>query len=153
MPETENRIQLLENNHNLLSSELKQTNETLREIKTAIEKQNEIHTDIRLLTQKFDSHIESHKRDDEKINELKEQQENGIRPDTLKNLLIYAAIVIITYGSFLTMFIFALDKSFSNHIVSDTIREKIIDNELKKNEDKSSDNKNQITYLKGRIKE
>jgi hypothetical protein len=52
------RIQKLEGEHMLLSQELKQMNKTLSKIETAIEKQNEISTDIRMLRQEFKSHIE-----------------------------------------------------------------------------------------------
>jgi RecA/RadA recombinase len=50
------RMQKLEGEHLLLSQELKQMNKTLSKIETAIEKQNEISSDIRMLRQEFGSH-------------------------------------------------------------------------------------------------
>ena len=45
----EPRVSRLENSHNLLAQELHQINRTLSKIETAIERQNEIASDIRIL--------------------------------------------------------------------------------------------------------
>ena len=72
--ELEPRVNRLENNHSLLQQELHQMNTTLSKIETAIEKQNEIATDIRLLREEFKSHtaieIESVKRQNARIEQL-----------------------------------------------------------------------------------
>lgn len=47
----EHRVQTLETNHHSFIYELRRTNETLAKIEQAIERQNEIATDIRLLRQ------------------------------------------------------------------------------------------------------
>jgi predicted nuclease with TOPRIM domain len=68
------RLQKLEGEHMLLNQELKQMNKTLSKIETAIEKQNEISSDIRLLRQEFKSHteleLESVKRQTERISQI-----------------------------------------------------------------------------------
>jgi chromosome segregation ATPase len=68
------RVQKLEGEHLLLSRELTQMNKTLSKIETAIEKQNEIASDIRLLRQEFTSHVitehDSFKRQNERIEHI-----------------------------------------------------------------------------------
>lgn len=49
----------LESNQKLLTVELSQMNKTLSKIETSIEKQNEISADIRLLSLKYENHIEN----------------------------------------------------------------------------------------------
>lgn len=56
--EIEHRVNTLESNHQSFVFELRQTNSTLLKIEQAIEKQNEISTDIRLLRLEFKSHID-----------------------------------------------------------------------------------------------
>jgi len=72
------KVHTLESNHLSFISELKQTNETLRKIETAIEKQNEISTDIRLLRQEFKAHAdlenESTKRQNARIEKVESNQ-------------------------------------------------------------------------------
>lgn len=72
------RVSMLEQNHSLLSQELKYMNGTLRKIETAIERQNEISADIRLLRQALDSHIVAHdasiKRQNERIERMETNQ-------------------------------------------------------------------------------
>jgi len=72
--EIEPRVTRLESNQGLLQQELHQMNATLGKIEQAIERQNEISTDIRLLRQEFKSHIEvesnSVKRQNERIESL-----------------------------------------------------------------------------------
>ncbi len=58
MSEIEPRVARLESNQGLLQQELHQMNTTLGKIEQAIEKQNEISTDIRLLRQEFKGHID-----------------------------------------------------------------------------------------------
>lgn len=74
MSEIEPRVARLESNQGLLQQELHQMNTTLGKIEQAIEKQNEISTDIRLLRLEFKSHIETEalsiKRQNERIESL-----------------------------------------------------------------------------------
>ena len=78
MPEIEHRVNTLESNHQSFVFELKQTNTTLLKIEQAIEKQNEISTDIRLLRQEFKSTgeltLESTKRQNARIEALEANQ-------------------------------------------------------------------------------
>jgi len=70
----EHRVHTLESNHQSFVFELRQTNETLIKIEKAIERQNEISTDIRLLRSEFKSHIDreedSQKRQNARIEAL-----------------------------------------------------------------------------------
>lgn len=72
--EIEHRVNTLESNHQSFVFELRQTNSTLLKIEQAIEKQNEIATDIRLIRQEFKAHhdmeVESTKRQNERIEKL-----------------------------------------------------------------------------------
>lgn len=72
--EIEHRVNTLESNHQSFVFELRQTNTTLLKIEQAIEKQNEISTDVRLLRQEFKSHneleVESTKRQNARIEKL-----------------------------------------------------------------------------------
>ena len=76
--EIEHRVNTLESNHQSFVYELRQTNTTLLKIEQAIEKQNEIATDIRLIRQEFKSHneieIESTKRQNARIENLETNQ-------------------------------------------------------------------------------
>jgi len=76
--EIEHRVNTLENNHLSFIHELRQTNTTLMKIEKAIEQQNEISTDIRLLRQEFKSHndleLESTKRQNARIEKLESTQ-------------------------------------------------------------------------------
>lgn len=76
--EIEHRVNTLESNHQSFIHELRQTNTTLMKIEKAIEQQNEISTDIRLLRQEFKSHndleMESTKRQNARIEKLESTQ-------------------------------------------------------------------------------
>lgn len=76
--EIEHRVHTLESNHQSFVFELRQTNATLLKIEQAIEKQNEISTDIRLLRQEFKAHneleIESTKRQNARIEKVESNQ-------------------------------------------------------------------------------
>ena len=76
--EIEHRVNTLESNHQSFVFELRQTNATLLKIEQAIEKQNEISTDIRLLRQEVKSHVdmeaESIKRQNARIEHLETNQ-------------------------------------------------------------------------------
>ncbi len=78
MPEIEHRVNTLESNHQSFVFELRQTNTTLLKIEQAIEKQNEISTDVRLLRQEFKSTseltLESTKRQNARIEALETNQ-------------------------------------------------------------------------------
>lgn len=101
--EVEPRLRRLEDSHGVLASQLGQINKTLTKIEIAIEKQNEIHMDVRLLSQKFESHVVSHNEDMKQVDRIDEEMKQGIRPVTLKALLVYAAVLIISFGTYLEM--------------------------------------------------
>lgn len=104
---------------------------------------------------------------------VEKEQSEGIKPKTLKELLKYSALVIIGFGTWIALMFFAVDKTITAHIElqkatianieknadKQSIKIEILNNkteELQKKSDidgdKINDNKNQITYLKGRIK-
>jgi len=74
----EPRVSRLENSHSMLQQELHQMNKTLSKIETAIEKQNEISADIRLLRQEFKGHAqleeESTKRQNARLEKVEMNQ-------------------------------------------------------------------------------
>jgi hypothetical protein len=133
--EIEPRVTRLEGSFNLLQQELQQTNKILGKIDETLEKQVEASFDLRLLAQKFESHLDRHKEDYKAIHEIDKEIKDGIRPITLKNLLIYAAVVIIGFGVYIEVKATSLETKFELCNL------------------KADDNKNQITYLKGRIKQ
>lgn len=130
----EPRVTKLEGSFSLLQLELEQTNKILGKIDQTLEKQVEASFDLRLLAQKFESHLDRHKEDYKTIHEIDKEIKDGIRPITLKNLLTYAAVVIIGFGVYIEVKATSLETKFE------------LCNQ------KTDDNKNQITYLKGRIK-
>lgn len=132
--EIEPRVTKLEGSFNILQLELKQTNKILGKIDETLEKQVQASFDIRLLAQKFEDHLARHKEDYKTIHEMDKEIKDGIRPVTLKGLLIYAVFVIVGFGVYIEVKATGLDTKF------ELCNQKI------------NENKNQITYLKGRIK-
>lgn len=80
-----------------------------------------------------------------RVSDLETESENGVRPVTLKHLLIYAVMVAIGFGTWITLYVFSIDKGISSHIV-------VSDEIIKEMRDDIDYNKNQVTYLKGRLK-
>ena len=78
MENVEHRLVTLESNHQSFVFELRQITSTLLKIEHAIEKQNEIITDVRLLRQEFKSHtdmeVESVKRQNARIEKTETNQ-------------------------------------------------------------------------------
>lgn len=132
--EIEPRVTRLEGSFNMLQLELQQTNKILGKIDETLEKQVEASFDIKLLAQKFEDHLSRHKEDYKTMHEIDKEIKDGIRPVTLKGLLIYAVVVIIGFGVYIEVKATSLDTKFE------------LCNQ------KNQDNTNQITYLKGRIK-
>lgn len=132
--EIEPRVTKLEGSFNILQLELKQTNKILGKIDETLEKQVQASFDIRLLAQKFDNHIERHKEDYKTIHEIDKEIKDGIRPITLKNLLVYAALLIISFGIYIEVKATGLETKF------ELCNQKI------------EVNTGQINYVKGRIK-
>ena len=132
--EIEPRVTKLEGSFNILQLELKQTNKILGKIDETLEKQVQVSFDTRLLAQKFEDHLDRHKEDYKAIHEIDKELKDGIRPVTLKNLLIYGVLLIVGFGTYIEV------KSSTLQTKTEVLNQKI------------EDNKNQITYLKGRIK-
>ena len=81
------------------------------------------------------------------IIELKTEAKLGIRPKTLKNLLVYGVVLIISFSTTITAYIAIIDKQVAVNV------EKHEYTEIKQNllyEDVQK-NKNQISYNKGRL--
>jgi len=94
--EIEPRVAKLENNQGLLHQELHRMNATLGKIEQAIERQNEISTDIRLLRQEFKSHIEV------EANSVKRQNERIESLENTRSKIGYT-IVLAVLGALLTL--------------------------------------------------
>lgn len=94
----EHRVQTLETNHHSFIYELRRTNETLAKIEQAIERQNEIATDIRLLRQEVSAHIdmenESVKRQNARI-EILESNQSRIAWIIVSTVLIALLTMVI----------------------------------------------------------
>jgi len=89
--EIEHRVNTLESNHQSFVHELRQTNTTLFKIEQAIEKQNEISTDVRLLRQEFRSHLDMENESTKRQNARIEIIENIL---SRLNWLIVSAVVV-----------------------------------------------------------
>lgn len=132
--EIEPRVTRLEGSFNILQVELQQTNKILGKIDETLEKQVQVSVDFKLLAQKFENHLERHKDDYTAIHAIDRELKDGVRPVTLKNLLIYACVLVISFGVYIEV------KATNLEIKAELCHQKV------------EDNKNQITYLKGRIK-
>ena len=88
--ELEHRVHTLESNHQSFVFELRQTNETLVKIEKAIERQNDIHTDIRLLRTEFNEHIKREEDSQKRQNARIENIENTI---SRLNWMVITAVV------------------------------------------------------------
>lgn len=88
--EIEHRVQTLEVNHGAFTSEMRRMNTTLEKIESSIEKQNEIHTDVRLLRQEFQGHA---MREDETIRRQNERIERLESIISRLNWMIVSAVV------------------------------------------------------------
>jgi hypothetical protein len=99
--EIEHRVHTLESNHQSFVFELRQTNATLIKIERAIEQQNEISTDIRLLRQEFKSHadleLESTKRQNARIEQL--EQNNSRIVWLILTAVIGAVLTLVMKGN------------------------------------------------------
>ena len=87
----------------------------------------------------------------EDIKIMQQEASQGIRPVTLKHLLIYATMILVSFGTWSTASYFALDKELSTHKVELDEKCKKINSDIKDHEKEIENNKNQITYNKGRI--
>lgn len=80
-----------------------------------------------------------------RITDLEDESKQGVRPSTLKSILISVGFILLSFGTWVTIFCFNIDKELSNH--------KTLSMEIQKQQQEDiQDNKNQITYVKGRIK-
>ena len=80
-----------------------------------------------------------------RITDLEDESKQGVRPSTLKSILISVGFVLLSFGTWVTIFCFNIDKELSNH--------KTLSMEIQKQQQEDiQDTKNQITYVKGRIK-
>ena len=89
---------------------------------------------------------------EDRVKVLEREASDGVRPKTLKNFLIWVAFIMISYAGWFTVDYFSLKEKFTSH--SDVQKEKEIELKSWKKKALKRDNynKNQITYLKGRIK-
>ena len=88
--EIEHRVHTLESNHQSFVFELREQNKTLIKIEQAIERQNEIHTDIRLLRTEFNGHIKREEDSQKRQNARIENLENTI---SRLNWMLITAVV------------------------------------------------------------
>ncbi len=84
-----------------------------------------------------------------RVKDLEEEGISGIRPNTLKHILSYAALCLIGFGAWITLYIFDIDKTIATHIAESKTEQKNTDSKIKELNTNQNQNKNQITYLKG----
>lgn len=82
---------------------------------------------------------------EKRLASIEDENKAGIRPSLLKGILATSCFILIGFETWVTVTIFGLDKELSNH--------KTLSMEVQKQQQEDiQDNKNQITYIKGRIK-
>lgn len=109
---------------------IKTTTENSLAIKELITLSSQATKDTDKLVKHLDNLIPIHEKVNgvnKRLENLEEEAVKGIRPETLKNLLKWAVAIILGFGTWITLAHFGLIE-------------------------KVNDNKNQINYLKGRIK-
>lgn len=50
-----------------------------------------------------------------RITDLEDESKQGVRPSTLKSILISVGFVLLSFGTWVTIFCFNIDKELSNH--------------------------------------
>jgi hypothetical protein len=95
MVDIEPRVTKLESDHNLLAFEFQTINKTLSKIEEAIEKQNEISSDVRSLRQELQYHTSSSALRSDKI---EASISGGIPPSLLKTLIFVMVGVASSYA-------------------------------------------------------
>lgn len=115
----------------LMSKDVHQMNSSVESIAHSIRALVKIQQDLKILEERNEQrHIqlkEADKAIHNRIDGLETIIDDGIKPKTLKGILSFSIVIILSFASFVTIFIFTNDKNISN-------------------------NANQISYLKGRLK-
>lgn len=87
-----------------------------------------------------------------RISQIEKDIDEGVKPKTLKNLLVGGLTVLIAYLSWLSLSILAIDKEYTKTETKQIEINKSMKKDILRLNDITNDNKNQITYLKGRLK-
>lgn len=137
-----------------MTDEQNQINENTKNIAelTAIAKNTS--KDVEKLVNQFEKLIPVHemiKNLDLKIDELKKDIDDGIKPKTLKNLLVITFSIVISFGTWTVLNIFNIKKDVDLHTTLGEEHERMLLDRLGDIDKNIEDNRNQITYNKGRI--
>lgn len=66
------------------------------------------------------------------VSDIKRENNQGIRPKTLKSLLVWGALVVVAFGSWIETNHNSLKNSFTSHEAAQNEKEKITKKDLKK---------------------
>lgn len=137
-----------------MTDEQNQINENTKNIAelTAIAKNTS--KDVEKLVNQFEKLIPVHemiKNLNLKIDELKKDIDDGIKPKTLKNLLVITFSIVISFGTWTVLNIFNIKKDVDLHTTLGEEHERMLLDRLGDIDKNIEDNRNQITYNKGRI--
>lgn len=145
-------IEALKTDHLIMKSDVHKIAESVVDIAESVKKIVEVKHHMEMMEQRQeDRHIqlkEADKLNREEIKEIRRELDAGIRPKTLKGILIWAGLSIISFGIWITLYTFAIDKYLDASIATQKEKNKNFD----KYREEIEYNRNQITYLKGRIK-
>jgi hypothetical protein len=151
-PEEKKEFEDLKTDNMLTKRDIHTIAESVADIASNVKKMVELKHSIELMDQRQEARHQQLKEADklnrQEIDIIRQKQEQGIPPRTLKGLLIYGAFTIIGFGTWITIFTFAIDKYLEANISSQNEKNKKYDSY----ETKIQYNENQINYVKGRLK-
>ena len=134
----------------LMSKDIHSMNLSITSIASSMETLVKVQQDMKVMEERVEIRHREYK---EKIKNLEEESKEGIRPRTLKNILIFSATIIIGFGSWITLMYMGIDRMIETHIAEHRADNRYLGDKLKYLDDAINGNKNQITYLKGRLKQ
>ena len=85
------------------------------------------------------------------ISDIKKELDEGVKPRTLKNLLIFGCSGVFSFGIWITLSYFALDKQVSSYIEKEDMIQSNMEIKISELIKEIEDNSNQISYNKGII--
>lgn len=123
---------------------------------TKIEKTQEVTVNnvnkLSLTVDKLASWDEKMRNSNLRLSNIEQEIDEGVKPKTLKSFLIGFLTFLISFLSWLSLYTLSMDKNFTKEEVKQKELNKNFKEDLNRLFHLSNDNKNQITYLKGRIK-
>lgn len=157
MKETRKELRQTQEGQLAMQQEVHNIGVSVESIALSVEKLVEVQSNMKLMEQRTeDRHLqlkEADKRQNVRIDEVRKDIDDGIKPKTLKYILFACLSTLIGYGIWVTLYLFTIDKLFTSYVAAQTERNKSFEKDLGHTYERTNENKNQITYLKGRIKD